>query len=87
MAEAGARAAVTFCELSEAGPVNVEFETKKLMFAVVARLLFGVDAPPRTRGAVARTLLNGYHATAATLCWTLYLLARHPETLARAGRG
>lgn len=44
LAEAGARAAVTFRELSEGGPFNVEFETKKLMFAVVARLLFGVDA-------------------------------------------
>lgn len=146
LAEAGERAALSFCELSEGGPVNVEFETKKLMFGVVARLLFGVDAshlaadfvsavafaeecwanglyrtpsaapdaserryldslarqdaaaghvareagagledgsvPPQTRGAVMRTLLNGYHATAATLCWTLYLLARHPETLA-----
>ncbi|HEX7318007.1 MAG TPA: cytochrome P450 [Pyrinomonadaceae bacterium] len=146
LAEAGERAAVSFCDLSEDGPVNVEVETKKLMFAVVARLLFGVDAshlagefvsavsfaeecwaqglyqtpsaepdaseqrfrdslarqdaaaawiareagagladgnvPPQTRGAVSRTLLNGYHATAATLCWTLYLLARHPATLA-----
>jgi len=146
LAEAGERAAYAFCELSEGGPINVEFETKKLMFTVVARLLFGVDAshlagefvgavafaeecwadglyqtpsadpdpserryldslarqdsaagwiareagaafegvevPPQTRGAVSRTLLNGYHATAATLCWTLHLLARHPETLA-----
>jgi cytochrome P450 len=146
LAEAGERAAVSFCELSEAGPFNVEFETKKLMFEVVARLLFGVnashlagefvsavafaeecwaqglyqtpsavpdaseqryldslkrqdatagwiareagasledgDVPPQTRGNVSRTLLNGYHATAATLCWTLHLLARHPATLA-----
>lgn len=146
LAEAGERAAQAFCELSAGGPFNVEFETKKLMFTVVTRLLFGVDAshlagefvgavafaeecwaeglyqtpsahpdpserryldalrrqdaaadwiareaggtaaggdvPPETRDAVSRTLLNGYHATSTTLCWTLYLLARHAETLA-----
>ncbi|HWS86497.1 MAG TPA: cytochrome P450 [Pyrinomonadaceae bacterium] len=145
LAEAGARAALLFCELSEGGGfVDVEFELKRLMFAEVARLLFGVDAShlaadfvravalaeefwadglnqssgeetdpagqsfrdalarqdetaawvarsagadgaevsPETRGAVSRTLLNGYHATAAALCWTLHLLARHPSTLA-----
>ncbi|MFB4312072.1 cytochrome P450 [Actinomadura sp. GTD37] len=50
---------------------------------LIAALAASGESPARIRDTVLMTMLAAHHTTGVAISWTLYLLARHPETAGR----